>query len=326
VSTSAAQLAADSRAQRIFDALQEPRRRDLIARIRRFRMGRARRAMIGAGDPVVRYVLDGSALLIPLSHLLPQIRRNYPDYSRNVGRIAAHVFGAHPEGRMVDVGANIGDTVAIVRAAGVRAPIVCVEGEPGFLRVLEANLAGPLGKDVSIERCFAGESEGEIAGAVQTNQGTASIVGGAGAAIRVRTIDAIAAGGPPVRLLKIDTDGFDAKVIRGSAGVIARDRPAIFLEYDPDFMARVGDDGREVLRLLGRAGYGPVIAYDNHGRYLLHADAANESLWNDLHTYYTGRGGEAYMDLCAVHASDASIADAIVRDELAINSRQARNP
>jgi FkbM family methyltransferase len=313
----------NAKAQQVLDALLEPERPGLAARVRRFRLARAKRAMVAAGDPLVRYVLDGAELLMPLSHLLPQIRRSFPGYSKNLGRIAAHVFRAHPDGRMVDVGANVGDTVAIVRGAGVKAPIVCVEGEPRFLGVLEANLAGTLGTGVSIERCFAGEAEGEVAGSVRAVEGTASIVEGSGAKIRVRTVDAIASWGGAVRLLKIDTDGFDAKVIRGAMGVIGRDRPAVFFEYDPDFMARNGDDGREVLRSLARAGYGPVIAYDNHGRYLLHAEASNDSLWNDLHAYYTGRGGESYMDLCAFHAGDAMIAAEVVRDELAINAGSA---
>jgi FkbM family methyltransferase len=324
VSDAAGTLRADERAQRVLDALLAPGRPGLASRVRRFRLARQKRAMIAAGDPAVRYRLDGYDLLMPLSHLLPHIRRTYPDYSKNVGRIAARVFAAHPAGRMIDVGANIGDTVAIVRSAGVKAPIVCVEGEPGFLRVLEANLARGLGDGVTIERCFAGESEGEVAGAIKALEGTASIVGDAGGAkIGVRTVDAIAAAHPggPVRLLKVDTDGFDAKVIRGAMGVIGRDRPAVFFEYDPDLMARAGDDGRDLLRSLARAGYGTIAAYDNNGRYLLHASASNESLWNDLHVYFAGRGGAAYMDLCAFHASDAAIADALVNEELAINAR-----
>jgi FkbM family methyltransferase len=205
-------------------------------------------------------------------------------------------------------------------------PTLCIEGHPDFLRALESNL-GSLGSNVEVERCFAGDTEGSVNAEVRASEGTASLVtGGNGVKIPVRTVDAMAGArsGRTFKLLKIDTDGFDARILRGASALIARDHPAIFFEYDPDLLARVGDDGRDAIRALARAGYGPILAYDNHGRFLLHADAGNESLWNELHSYYTGRGGESYMDLCAFHASDAAIAEAVIRDELALNARPAQ--
>ena len=53
-----------------------------------------------------------------------------------LGRIASSVYAKYPEMVSVDVGANIGDTAAIIRSA-CPAPIVCVEGDELLGHVLE---------------------------------------------------------------------------------------------------------------------------------------------------------------------------------------------
>ncbi len=75
-----------------------------------------RRLAVRAGDPAIRYTLDGTDLLLPLSHDLPMHRARYPRYSANLGDVAAAVAAARPEATMVDIGANIGDSVAIAAA------------------------------------------------------------------------------------------------------------------------------------------------------------------------------------------------------------------
>src|SRR5215468_3310141 len=77
---------------------------------------RMREWLVRHGDPVVQFDLDGSKMLAPLSHELPLTRKRLPCYSANLGRIAAQVKGKYPDLTVIDIGANIGDSAAIVRS------------------------------------------------------------------------------------------------------------------------------------------------------------------------------------------------------------------
>jgi FkbM family methyltransferase len=50
--------------------------------------------------------------------------------------------------------------------------------------------------------------------------------------VPVRTLDELLAGERPVSLLKCDVEGHEHQVFRGAAGVLARDRPAVFVEIE----------------------------------------------------------------------------------------------
>ena len=81
----------------------------------------------------MRYRIGSVELELPLSHELPFYRHDHPRYDRQLGAIAAELGGP-----VVDVGANVGDTAAAIRAeSGV--PILCVEGDPRFFALLERN-------------------------------------------------------------------------------------------------------------------------------------------------------------------------------------------
>src|SRR5713226_5246377 len=68
------------------------------------------------GDPIVRYNLSGSKVLLPFSHQMPFYRRRFSDYSANIGRITHQAACKYPDSAMIDIGANVGDTAALVRA------------------------------------------------------------------------------------------------------------------------------------------------------------------------------------------------------------------
>ena len=82
--------------------------------------------------------LNGIQISVPDDHLLLYIRRTLPDYAENVGRAAAVVERKYPGRGLVDVGANVGDTAAVVRShTGL--PILSIEGSPYYFELLQAN-------------------------------------------------------------------------------------------------------------------------------------------------------------------------------------------
>src|SRR5579862_9809408 len=80
-----------------------------------------------SGDPIVRVPVGDRALLMPWSHHLPLILKNNPLYETEIGRLALHLSKTDGELSMIDVGANIGDTIATLPSLS-RAKFLCIEG------------------------------------------------------------------------------------------------------------------------------------------------------------------------------------------------------
>jgi FkbM family methyltransferase len=56
-------------------------------------------------------------------------------------------------------------------------------------------------------------------------------------------------------LLKIDVEGYELNVLRGSERVLREDAPTIFLELHPRELAKFGQTPAELLTFLARSGY-----------------------------------------------------------------------
>lgn len=118
--------------------------------VRRRALRGLRGTLAAVADPPVRFELEGMSLLLPLSHDLPRLRGQFPLYSDNLRRLAAAAAAKYADLVVVDIGANVGDSVALVRAAAPDAPILCVEGDPRYLEFLRGDLL--LGVDLDDRR------------------------------------------------------------------------------------------------------------------------------------------------------------------------------
>ncbi len=81
------------------------------------------------------------------------------------------------------------------------------------------------------------------------------------------TLDSTLAGIEGVSLLKLDIEGAELLALRGAAGLIARERPAIVCEVDAEFLAGFGQEPRDVVEFLGQWGY-EAHRYDGQARRL----------------------------------------------------------
>ena len=179
-------------------------------RLRRKALGLIRKAVVRAGDPLIRVKINHTTLVLPLSHQLPVYATDDPLYSQNVGRIAKAVAEGSPDAAaFLDIGANVGDTAAIVTSY-CTIPILCIEGHPAFVELLRRNAAA-IGDHVSIEASFVGTTTGDVQGTWSYNDGTARVVeDAAGSSIRTRKLSDILQDHPgfeAARIMKIDTDG-----------------------------------------------------------------------------------------------------------------------
>lgn len=58
-----------------------------------------------------------------------------------------------------------------------------------------------------------------------------------------------------IALIKIDTEGMDCRVLKGARGILERDHPVLYFEFNPRTLARAGSSVRELEQLLDEHHY-----------------------------------------------------------------------
>ncbi len=269
-------------------------------------------------DPLINYPIKGHQLKLPISHALPLVLQYYPDYSDNLFRLANCVYNKYPDLKIIDIGANIGDSVFIIRNQ-VSCPILCIEGDPVFFKILQTNTVNC--KEVVIKQVFIGEKDANVEKELVIVAGTAHFTDSSHTNTKFRKLSSILSEEnlfSQAKLLKIDTDGFDLAILRGSADFIQSAKPILFFEYDPFFLANQKEDGISIFARLQAWGYHSIVIYDNFGRYLITLPLTETNQIADMHRYLLNRQGEYYYDICAVQAEDLEIIQQLREIELSL--------
>jgi FkbM family methyltransferase len=258
-------------------------------------------------DPLVNYSIKGHQLKLPISHSLPSVLQYHPNYADNLTRLADCIYNKYPDLKIIDIGANIGDSVFIIRNR-VICPILCIEGDPVFFKILQTNTA--VCADVVIKQVFIGDNDVSANKKLVIVSGTAHFTDSNNSSTEFRKLSSILTDEPQfaqAKLLKIDTDGFDLAIIRGSVDYIQLIKPILFFEYDPFFLKNQKEDGISIFSLLQTLGYHSIVIYDNFGRYLISLPLTETDQIADMHGYLLDRQGDYYYDICAVPAEDLDI-------------------
>jgi FkbM family methyltransferase len=275
---------------------------------------RMRRSFSGDKERLFRFNLCGSEILLPLAHDLALIRAGHPQYSSNIARLCAYVAEKYPDLHVIDIGANVGDTAAIIRELS-QCPILCVEGDEYYYSILAENIRRAKMPSVQAVRAFVATYTGEIEGQLVSGGGTAHFVENKADPIKTVKLSDLLKDFPGFqssKMLKIDTDGFDCSILRSELEWLGERKPVIFFEYDPFFFQNQAYDGTRIFADLATVGYRSAIFYDNLGDYLCTLDLQrDESILTDLQRYYTGRRGLSYPDVAVFHEEDSDLCASI---------------
>jgi FkbM family methyltransferase len=261
---------------------------------------RLRRWILKCSDPLVTWELNGRKLRLRLSHQLPFYRREFPTYSANLERLAKVLRRVYGPLIMIDVGANIGDSLAL---AGIEPGDACllIEGDPEYLRLLRQNTA-----DLANATC--------VAAMLSDQAGPADVrlvsIGGTGKVVAagqqpkqadLQTLDRLIEQQPRFKesqLLKIDVDGYDFRVLRGGACFIRSTQPVLFFEQHPRLLEAAGERADDIWAWLAAAGYTQVFLYDHFGYWLGSFALVEQAALCDLNSYARQRT-DAYYDVTA---------------------------
>lgn len=177
------------------------------------------------------------------------------------------VFGrlCRPGDRVLDLGANIGwYTVLATKLVGAHGAVISFEPDCDNARILKHNvaLADQHGVACTINAAV-GDQQGQFPlYRSDSNLGDHRLFSDATeravAMVDVTTLDAFFAGRsePLPDIVKSDTQGSEAKILRGAAGLLASGwRPVMVVEFWPFGLTRSGDDPMSLVRELQGLGY-----------------------------------------------------------------------
>jgi FkbM family methyltransferase len=291
--------------------------------LRRDRLGRAARRARGArlrfGDPTICYRIGPAELAMPMSHMLPIFRCDLESYLRNFSRIIAHVSQEWPKLRVIDVGANVGDTLALIREANPNAIVLCVEGNPAYLRFLSQN-AENFGAGVYIEPSYVGRGVAFSGAIVHGGTGgTAHLEKRVGAVpVPTITLEQLLGRHPDFGIphfIKVDTDGFDAQILEAGMAFLGQHGPLVFAEVDARMAQDAGQNWSGTIRQLADRGYKDSIWWTNQGRMVCRCDLKQTDTIHDLLHFLPG-GGDNYSDVLFGRAEHSAIMEAVRDAEL----------
>jgi hypothetical protein len=124
------------------------------------------------------------------------------------------------------------------------------------------------------------------------------------------------------KVLKIDTDGFDAEIVMGAADALARMRPVVYVEYSPIGSDEVENRYRRMIECLRDVGYEYFHVFDNFGNHMLRLAASEIYHLRTLNAYLRSsrldlKPAVFYFDICAMTADDKDLSDELLRRYIA---------
>lgn len=275
-----------------------------------------RKIILKFNQPLINANLWGFTLKLPFSHNLPVILKLYKNYSSNLRRISGYLSTKYSGLKIIDIGANVGDTIALLKSQS-DFEILCIEGDDKFFEILKLN-ASQFSK-VTLVKTFLGEAESKLKGTLDSKLGTGSIQESDKGEINIKALDNLLDEYKEFKnskLIKIDTDGYDFKILRGSEKYIKEVKPVIFIEFDPAFHKMFNEHSEWIFEFLEPLGYDMIIFYDNYGDYLLSLSINEKDKIYQLINYISNRNKEKYYDLCFFHSEDTDVFELAKKEEL----------
>lgn len=261
--------------------------------------------------------LGGHRVALPAGHRLDWYRSRHRHFDEPIADICRLLGGKYGDIRAIDIGANVGDTAAMMVRERTTS-VLCIEGNPVYLPLLKQNLAR-ISASSEIEPSFIGFGAGSVSATVVTRAGTASLKMEESnePSVELRSLADILADHPKFRdthLFKVDTDGFDAKIVLGALPELQRMQSILYIEYSPTADKAVDVECRTMLQELVNIGYERFHVFDNFGNHMLCLSAGEIEHFASLNAYVVNTSRDDrptlfYFDICAVAPKDLDISD-----------------
>jgi len=159
---------------------------------------------------------------------------------------------------VIDVGANIGFfTRRFSRWVSAGGRVIAIEPDSENLALLNGRLASDGVTNVDVHQAVAIEQSGTAHLQRNPEHPGDHRIGTVGDAVAAVTIDDLVerAGLPPVSLIKIDTQGSEARVLAGATRTLDRCKPTLYVEVDDAALRENGASAAVLVGSLVSRGY-----------------------------------------------------------------------
>ena len=166
-----------------------------------------------------------------------------------------------PGMQVIDVGANVGYTALVLaRAVGEEGLVIAIEPEPLNFELLCSNLRNNRALSVVPIHAAAGERTGSVTlerspDNTGDHRTAPHPMGIASLEVPLISLDDLLPSGQVVDFVFVDAQGYDHRVVRGMAKLVARCRPPMLLEFWPVGILELGDNPEDVLAEYKALGY-----------------------------------------------------------------------
>ncbi len=258
-------------------------------------------------------------ILMPSNNLQLGNYKIYPNLNSQLGRLATIIFKKYPDMTAIDVGANVGDTIAVLKSA-VEVPVIAIEGDEVCFNFLNKNIKQF--KNVTALKSYLGEkSQSSKVSLHHSGWNTTIIPEETGNNyITFSTLDVIFSSvdysNCQFKLLKVDVEGFDTIVLRGATEIITKHLPVLFFEYNRKNMKAIQEDGLATILSFEKMGYSKIVFFDHKGNLILTTDMKNFEVITYMHHYISSEKNLlAYYDICIFHKKDLDLANDFLNEE-----------
>ncbi|MBS1753941.1 MAG: FkbM family methyltransferase [Bacteroidetes bacterium] len=261
----------------------------------------------------------GFNILMPGSNPQISLYKYYPTSNSQLARLARLVQNKYPDSTMADIGANVGDTIAVIRSQS-DIPVIAIEGDAFSYSFLQKNV-GQF-KDVVILQQFLGEEKKELTVNIEKDGWNNTLIPNESGTrkLKIITFDNLIAeknlSNRNLKLIKVDTEGFDTIILRGCKETISKHNPVIYFEYNGENMKAIGEDGISTLLSFKSKGYEFIHIYDCINNLILVTKLDDTETIRQLHEYTRkDKSMIPYFDICLFHKDDVNLSDAFYQSE-----------
>lgn len=246
-----------------------------------------------------------------------------PDLNSQLGRLSKIVQSKYADLTVLDIGANVGDTVAVIKSQ-CNVPIIAVEGDDTSYSFMKRNIEQF--KDVYIINQFLGEEDSTVKVNLDKKGWNTTLVPGeeGHGSIQLKTLDQTLKDESlftkKIKVLKTDVEGFDTIILRGASEIIKTYKPILYFEYNVSNMKAINEDGLATLLSLETSGYNSVIFFDAKNRYIITLPLSEKDLITQMHYYVDEKNSMIpYYDLCLFHEEDLDLQETFIENEFKLN-------
>ena len=257
------------------------------------------------------YKVGKNVLILPYYHALPVYQKRFKLYDKALGHIANFLYSKNGKFYAIDIGANIGDSAALINNK-YTIPTLCIEGSEEYLPYLRQNQER-LGSHITIVDKFIGfdnlktkklNQKGTLTLSNSTHEFKSSI----------NTLNHILDAHPKhkkSKLIKLDTDGYDFSILLNNLNFIKICQPILFFEYTLHYHSESERESLLVIQHLSNIGYTYFAVYDNFGHLMTIVNKDYIERFREINNYLKSNqffGTAVYgIDICAFNANDADL-------------------